>query len=521
MSSIVRAPTDVKDGHTISEKSLSNFSATDDPDTFLSPEEERKLKRKIDLRIVPYFSLLYLLSFLDRVNIGQARTASLEKDLNLSNHQYQIALTVFFASYVFFEIPFNVLLRRYKPHRVITISVITWSIVMICMGLVHDFGGLVATRVMLGLAESMLFPGLNMLLTHWYTRNESNIVVSIFFAGATLAGAWGGLLAYGIRHMAGVGGKPGWAWIFILEGLLTLLCAIPGWWIIPDFPENSKFLTDKERKQWIARLQRSQGLTSIPVPFTWDQIIRAFKDWRAYVYALTYIGIAQPFYSLALFTPTIILGLGQKNSQANLFSVPPYALGFCSTIIFALLSDRVMMRGPFIILGMGITIIGYIILLTPQSFAVQYVALHLCVIGCCPCIATCITWVGNNFGPIYLRAAVMGLFFTTGNSAGFVSSNVYPSRDSPRFFMGHGVAIGFAAMAIVCSIILMVDNARNNRERDSKYGVVNVRGKEAIDMASGKVVDPYDRARWGLDANMSDSEIVNLGDRHPAYRYVP
>ncbi|EJD38877.1 putative MFS nicotinic acid transporter Tna1 [Auricularia subglabra TFB-10046 SS5] len=501
------------------EKSLEAHGATPDDDTALTPEEERRLKRKVDFAIVPYCSLLYLLSFLDRVNIGQARTAGLEADLKLTGNDYDIALTVFFVSYVAFEIPCNLILRRWQPHRVITVTMIAWAIVMILMGVVKDFGGLAAARFMLGLAESGLFPGINLLLTHWYTRNESNIIVSIFFAGATLAGAWGGLLAYGIRHMAGVGGKNGWSWIFILEGLLTLACAIPGWWLVPDFPEDAKFLNESERGKWMARLRRSQGLTAMPLPFRWAHVRRAFSDWRAYVYALMYIGIAQPFYSLALFTPSIIKGLGATNANANLLSVPPYAVGFVSTVLFALASDRLCMRGPFIVLGMSIVIIGYIVLLTPVSFAAQYIALHLCVLGCCPCIATCITWVGNNFGPTYTRATVMGLFFTTGNAAGLVSSNVYPAPDGPRYIRGHVVAIAFAAMTIACAITMMIDNGRNNRARDAQHGAVEARGKESVDSRTGLAVDAFDRERWGLQG-LSDVEIIELGDRHPSYRYI-
>ena len=101
-----------------------------------------------------------------------------------------------------------------------------------------------------------------------------------------IAGAFGGLLSFAISHMDGVGGKPAWAWIFIIEGLLTLVCAIQGWWLVPDFPEDARFLTPREREQWQARLRRSQGLTGTPVPFTWEQVTRAFADWRTYAYAL-------------------------------------------------------------------------------------------------------------------------------------------------------------------------------------------------------------------------------------------
>lgn len=130
--------------------------------------------------------------------------------------------------------------------------------------------------------------------------------------------------------MDGVGGKGGWSWIFILEGLLTLVVGLPCWWLIPDFPDDQKsFLTAEEKAKWLHHLKKSQGVSNTPLPFSWGQIFQAFTRWQTWVYGLLYLFIAQPFYSLSLFVPTIITSLGYQSWQANLLSVPPYALGPC------------------------------------------------------------------------------------------------------------------------------------------------------------------------------------------------
>ncbi|KAF8522744.1 major facilitator superfamily domain-containing protein [Hysterangium stoloniferum] len=363
------------------EKSVQDLELT------MSPAEEKRLLRRIDLWIVPYASLLYLLSFLDRVNIGQARLAGLEKDLKLHGNQYNIALTIFFVSYVAFELPSNLILKKLKPPRWICFIMICWAILQM---------------------QSGLFPGLNFLFTTWYTRKELNARVSIFFAGATLAGAFGGLLAFGIRHMAGVGGKNGWAWIFILEGLLTLVCALPAPWLIQDFPQYSNLLTPAEKTKWLHRLNVSQGVTNAPLPFTKKQVWRALTDWKTYIYALIYLSIGQPFYSLALFLPSIIAALGFTNAAANALSAAPYALGTIVTLIVANISDRLSMRSPILVIMMSLTAVGYIILLCDVSPTVRFVAVFITVVGVNPSIPTAITFVGNNFGPMYTRAAVMG-----------------------------------------------------------------------------------------------------------------
>ncbi|KAF9505402.1 hypothetical protein BS47DRAFT_539462 [Hydnum rufescens UP504] len=272
-----------------------------------------------------------------------------------------------------------------------------------------------------------------------------------------------------------------------------------------------------------------------PLPFSWRQVRKAFGAWKTYIYALMYIGTTQPLYSLALFTPTIIKELGYSNANANFLSVPPYFFGFLTTLLVAIVSDRLLQRGIFIIGEMLSVIVGYAILLTNVSSGIKYFVLFLCVGGCNPCIATAITLIGNKlvhcllyslicispslsrgYGPVYTRAAAMGFFFSVGNSAGLISSNVYPSGAAPRYFRGHGIALAFSFLAIVCVSILMVSNLRENARRDRVYGVAAPDGSDAH---PHKVLIPDQKATWGLEG-LSELQIIELGDRHPGFRYV-
>lgn len=181
-----------------------------------------RLVRKIDWALLPLLSLLYLLSFLDRTNIGNARLAGLEKSLHMKGLNYNTALAVFFPFYVLAEIPSNLMMKKWRPSRWIPLIMVAWAICTTLMGLVTSYPGLLVVRCALGIAEGGLFPGVTYYITCWYKRHECGFRLAIFFSAATSAGAFGGLLARGISEMSGVGGKPGWAWIFILEGLLTL-----------------------------------------------------------------------------------------------------------------------------------------------------------------------------------------------------------------------------------------------------------------------------------------------------------
>ena len=216
----------------------------------------KKLLRKLDIHLIPWLALIYLqvlfpylqhqplniahsLCFLDRTNVGNARLVNLEVDLHMKGLDYNVALAVFFPFYVAAEIPSNMMMKRIRPSIWLTTIMVSWAIIMTCMGLVHNFSGLMACRVFLGIAEGGLFPGVNYYITLWYRRHECGLRMALFFSAATAAGAFGGLFARGISAMSGIGGRAGWSWIFILEGLLTLCAGSLSYWAINDYPATS------------------------------------------------------------------------------------------------------------------------------------------------------------------------------------------------------------------------------------------------------------------------------------------
>lgn len=504
--------------------------AAEKHDLTMSNEEYKHILHKLDWAIIPYCSLLYLLSFLDRVNIGQAAVAGLRTDLNMvTGNAYAIALSVFFVGYIVVEVPSNLILKAVKPHRWIPMIMVAWSIVMTLMGLVRNGAGLQAARFFLGIAEGGLFPGINFMLTCWYARRQQSLRIGIFFSGATLAGAFGGVLAYGLKYIPfpsweSFGDKVqkttptpgGWRWIFIIEGLITLICAIPGWWLLVDFPaDDNRILDQSQTRKWNHFLAKSQGVTNANIPFSWSQIRQAFGDYRTYLYAIMYISIAEPLYSLALFTPTIIAELNFSGASANLLSVPPYVVGFITTLTTAFIADRVILRGPFILFWSCFVITGYAILISHVSAAVKYFAIFLTVAGVSPNIAMAISYVGANFGPVYTRAAVMGFFFTIGNSSGLISSNIYPTKEGPRFVKGHAINLGFAGLTFLVTSLIMFINWRENRARDA----ISYAHPDGRDVDPARLDTEEEKQRWGYQG-MSRDDIVRLGDRHKGFRYI-
>jgi sugar phosphate permease len=223
-----------------------------------SSVDAQKTLRKMDIRLIPMLAVLYLLSFLDRGNIGNAKIQGLQTDLKLTGQQYNLCATVFFFTYCAFEIPSNLLLKRFRPSIWLPSIMVAWGTVMTLMGLVKNYHGLLIARLFLGVAEAGLYPGVAYYLTMWYCTEELAFRQGLFFSAASIAGAFSGLLAYLIAKMNGVGGLAGWQWIFILEGLLTVVVAIASFFILHDFPDTAGFLTTEE-KAWVVHRLKYQG----------------------------------------------------------------------------------------------------------------------------------------------------------------------------------------------------------------------------------------------------------------------
>ncbi|KAH9893416.1 MFS general substrate transporter [Cubamyces lactineus] len=476
----------------------------------VSGVDERKLIRKLDFYLVPWLSFLYLLSFLDRTSIGNAKLYHMTTDLHLTDQQYLIALTIFFFSYAIFEVPSNIFLKRLRPSIWLSLLMLLWGVMMTVQGLVHNYGGLLGMRWMLGMFEAGLFPGVNYYLSCWYKRSEFGIRAAIFFSAATVSGAFGGLLAAAISNMDGVGGKPAWAWIFIIEGLVTVVAGFMSFWIIQDFPDTAKFLTEAERTVVVRRLQSDDQYSAAGENLRWHYIWRSLLDWKTWIGMLLYTGADGPLYAFSLFLPSIINQLGYKATPANLLTVPVYAVACIVTCVVGFVADRYGCRGYLTMLCLSVGAAGYIILIASRNAALSYVAVYLAACGIYPTIPNIIAWVSNNVEGSYKRSVSLAMVISFGNINGAVSSNVYRARDAPWYTLGHGIVLMYIGIGLVMSVIYFVylkrENARRERgERDEIIKGVNDHRSEL--------------ARNGTYASVADAKR-DKGDEWSGYRYT-
>ncbi|KAI9786773.1 MAG: hypothetical protein M1816_007780 [Peltula sp. TS41687] len=387
------------------------------------------------------------LSAEEKARIGNAKIEGLLGDLHMTERQYNATLTIFFVSYAIFEPLTNVLLKRFRPRVFIPATMILWGVTMTCMGLVHNFSGLMAARWFLGLTEAGLFPGVSYYLSCWYRRSEFGIRIAIFFSAAAVAGSFGGLLAAAISKMKGIGGKPGWAWIFILEGIATVIIGIISYWMVHDFPDEARFLTEEDKLRVLRRLKADNQSSAEHEEFRMAYFWASVKDFKTWTSVLIYMGAVTPLYSFSLFLPSILRDLGYSSVRAQLLSVPPYAVACLFTVMVGYLADRTRQRGVFNIGFSLIGIAGFGMLLGGNTPAVRYAGTYLAAVGIYPTVANTISWIGNNVEGTYKRGVSIGLMIGGGNLNGVVSSNIYRGKDSPRYRPGHIVVMAYL---IIC-----------------------------------------------------------------------
>ncbi|CAG8146546.1 unnamed protein product [Penicillium olsonii] len=471
---------------------------------------EKRLLWKLDIHVVPILMFLFLLAFLDRINIGNARLQGLEKDLGMEGHDYNIALFIFFIPYILFEVPSNLVLKKVPPSWWLSGIMFLWGIssicmlqtmltftgiVTICQGVTQSFGGLVACRFLLGLFEAGFMPGCIYLIAMYYKRHELQWRLNVFFSASILAGAVSGLLAYAIAKMDGVAGYSGWRWIFIIEGLATVASAIAAKFLIVDWPEQSTFLNDQERTMMIQRLSEDRGEAQMN-RFDKPAMKRTFTDIKLYLGPIMYFGIVNTGYATSFFTPTILKQLGWTSVRAQVMSIPIYLVATVIALATAFASDRLRHRFAFTLTGCMIATIGYILLLCQESVPVgaRYFALYAITGGGYMTQPILMGWLSNNMAGHYKQSIASAMQIGFGNCGGLVASNVFFDSEAPTYVTGFGVSLGMVWICGVACVVFFAYLHRENRVREQ-----------------GKRDHRYEYPQ---------EELENLGDDHPSFRFT-
>ncbi|KAF4554522.1 MFS-type transporter-like protein 70 [Elsinoe fawcettii] len=487
---------------------LANLGISDEDAEFYEtfPEDKfKKMIRKVDIRLVPVLALLYLAAHIDRANIGNAKIEGMDKDLGLDGIKYNIALSIFFVPYILLEVPSNIILKKFKrPSTYIGILVVSWGIVMTFTGLVKNFAGLMICRVLLGVAEAGFFPGAVYLITRWYGPKQVQTRIALFYCASALSGAFSGLLAFAIANMDGVGGRPGWAWIFILEGIATVVIGAACFWIMPDTPALSGRWLDSDEMRYLAiqTVIKDGGRATSEKgdKFKWGYLTDLLTDYKLYLQAWILFTASVCAYGLKFTMPSITKSMGYTSSQAQLLTIPPYVAGAISAVCLSKLSDRFQWRYPFIMGPMTCVLLGFCILLPlakniSNQIAACYIGVMLICIGQYPTNPAGSAWISGNLAGDSKRAIGIALNICIGNSGGILGSYMFlDSEKSKGYPTGFAIGLVFAALTLISTSVLEWSYWRINKQR------------EAMD---------EDQIR----RDHNEEQLARLGDKSPLFRY--
>ncbi|KAA8574655.1 hypothetical protein EYC84_003905 [Monilinia fructicola] len=447
-------------------------STRDDSLLVVDPEMEKRVVRKIDKHLMPLIIGLYLLAYLDRSNIGNAKIAGMEEDLHLESESYEWLLTIFYISYILFE-PMVLMYKVLPPHIWASITVIGWASAATFQTVAYSWSGMMAARFFLGVFEASFAPGITFLLSFFYLRNELGVRCGFYLGAAPLGTCFAGALAYGITsgHFHGI--AP-WRVLFLVEGLPSVFAGIATWFLMPDSPEKARFLTEEEVLIAQARKVRQVGTIESERPhgLQWSEVRAALLDFKNWTTALMYFSCNVSFASLPVFLPTILRAMGFSKINAQGLSAPPYFLAFLVVILTTWLADRYSQRGYTILVLSLIGATGYIMLAVSSNTGVRYAGVFLAASGIFPAIGNILPWVLNNQGSESKRGTGIAILNVVGQCGPLLGTRLYPSSEGPYYSKGMWVCAAFMLFNGTLAMALRFRLAAENRKLDEKYGVV-------------------------------------------------
>ncbi|KAH8903594.1 permease of the major facilitator superfamily [Coniochaeta sp. PMI_546] len=465
----------------------------------IDPKAEAKLRLKIDFMIVPTVSLLYLFCFIDRANIGNARLAGLEKDLGLVGNDYNAVLSIFYISYILFEIPSNIMCKWVGPGWFLPIIALGFGISSLGTAFVHTKAQVMGVRFVLGVFEAGMMPGIAYYLSRWYRRSELSFRLSLYIVMAPLAGAFGGLLASGILTLSHFGGLHSWRMIFAIEGIISIGLAALSFLTLTDRPASARWLSQAEKDMAIARVKAERvAQTEVLDGIDKKKLVRGIKNPITLSTALIFMLNNVTVQGLAFFAPTIVRTIYPTKTTVmqQLYTVPPYVVGAFFTVLFPAISWYTDRRQIFMIISAPMVMIGYIMFLASKNPQVRYGATFLVASSAFALGPITNAQVAANVVSDTARSSAIGTNVMFGNIGGLASTWSFLSWDGPDYHIGNGLNLATSSTTLVISVLALVWMWRDNKRRE------NLSIEEEL-------------------AGLTQKDVQDLDWKHPAFRWRP
>jgi MFS family permease len=416
-----------------------------------TPDTEFALA-KARRRLLPFLFLLYVVAYLDRVNVGFA-ALQMNAALGLSDVTYSLGAGIFFLSYTLFEIPSNVILARVGARRWIARIMITWGIVSAAMMFVRGAGGFYVLRFFLGAAEAGFFPGIIYCLTRWFPADERARAIAGFMTAVVVAGIIGGPLSGFLLSLDGAGGLAGWQWLFVLEGLPAVVLGLIVLRVLPASPAEARWLTPAERQALTSRVDEELAKQPPAV----RSVRGAMTSGRIWLLSAVYFTIPVALYAMGFWLPQIIKAAsGGGDARVGLLTAIPYTVAAFGMVAVGKHSDRTGERrwhitGSAILGGAGFAASAFVDGLVPSL-----VTLSLAMLGLASMLGpfwTLTTSLMTGIG----AAAGIALVNSVGNIGGFVGPNIIGFVREATHSFSIGLVVVGALLAMGGLLVLVVN----------------------------------------------------------------
>ncbi|WWD19489.1 hypothetical protein CI109_103950 [Kwoniella shandongensis] len=431
---------------------------------------EKKLKRKLDARM-SILIIIYILNYIDRNNASAAKSRGFVKDLNLDDTQYSTCLSILYVGYILMQVPSNAIVQLTgRPSIYLPICMTIWGLISILTGVTHNFIGALLTRFFLGFVEAAFFPGALFLLSKWYKKDELGVRYTMLYCGSLISGAFGPLMAAGILgNMEGKLGVRAWRWLFYIEGALTIAFAIISVFILPDFPHNTRGLSQAERDLAVLRIQEdSYGVKDTAdggedAHSTWQGIKMALADPQVWLIAFSMASIVLGL-SFNAFFPQISKTLGYGNTPTLLLCAPPFVFATIVSFANARHSDATHERYWHIVGPLLCGAVGFIISMATTNTAARYVAMFL-MAGSYAGFVVCLTWITTSFPkPAMKRATAIAFVNAFGQLGNIAGSYIYRAPWAPKYLPTFAISLAAYAVGIAgWTVHLFIQKRKNAR----------------------------------------------------------
>jgi Major Facilitator Superfamily len=424
----------------------------------------RRLKWKIDLWTLPMITFIYLLAAMDRSDIGNAQVAGMQKDIDASNGDWANIVSLFYVGFVLGQAGGVYTLRSLTPQIVLGGAVVIWGVAITCMIKVTNPAQAEGLRIIIGFCEGLDHAAL-LYLSLYYTPKELATRSGIFYSASSLAGAFNGLMSYGIVHNYShkVPFEP-WQWLFLIEGVISIGYGVLVLIFLPPVPEKLRWgFTQDEKRLAVIRTQQAHNTPGAKI--RWKEVLPAFKSPMLYVYTMLLISVQICLSGLSSFLPALVKTMGYSAVQAQLMTVPVYAVAFVATLFFTNMTDRTSMRGPWLMFLASVTTVGLIILITVESnHAARYAGICMAAMGMYPSVIIITTWLAINTRNYTHRAT--GSAITNMVAQSIVAGTVQAFNHPPYYYTGLKLSLAFVASMIPVAAFGSFYVAWKNKKKD-------------------------------------------------------